>query len=268
MTTTITNATIPADQIEQYHNEGYMILKRIIPDDMLEMLREECSYFVGYQDGMMDERGETTMGITHRGNRYFVANRYRQSHRLWRFIYGELMARVAQAALGQDVYLFHEQWVVKGPEQGMTFSWHQDSGYVKDRDANTQHQPYVTCWCTLDDMSEANGTVYLLPHSRGNTRDQIITHERQEGSNDLVGYTGDDPGIRIDVPAGSIVAFSSYAFHRSGSNTTPNMRRVYLPQYSAAPIVHSETNEPFGQVVPFVKDGRIVYDHAADNAAN
>ena len=47
------------------------------------------------------------------------------------------------------------------------FSWHQDSGYVKWYDPTTQHKPYVTCWCTLDDVSEENGTVYILPHSRG-----------------------------------------------------------------------------------------------------
>lgn len=63
------------------------------------------------------------------------------------------MAEVAQAALGPDVYLFHEQWVVKGAEQGMQFAWHQDSGYVKWGDTQTKHQPYLTCWCTLSQFA-------------------------------------------------------------------------------------------------------------------
>ena len=96
---------------------------------------------------------------------------------MWQFIFSDLMAQVVEATVGSDAYLFHEQWVVKGAEQGMKFSWHQDSGYVKWYDPTTSHRPYVTCWCTLDDVSEENGTVYLLPHSRaGNPQADCRSH--------------------------------------------------------------------------------------------
>ena len=112
----------------------------------------------------------------------------------------------------------------------MKFSWHQDSGYVKWYDPTTNHKPYVTCWCTLDDVSEKNGTVYILPHSRAGTRDKIIDHTKEEGSNDLIGYTGSDPGDPLIVPAGSIVAFDSYVLHRSG----PNTHEPHAPHLSSA----------------------------------
>lgn len=252
-------------QREQYHTQGYMILERAIPADVLSMLREECSYFLGYADAELDASGQTVSGITHRGKRYFINNRYRMSRRVAQFIFSPLMAGVAQAALGPDVYLFHEQWVVKGPEQGMRFAWHQDSGYVADGDPNTRHVPYLTCWCTLDDVNEANGTVSILPHARGGTSDTIHPHTREAGTNDLVGYRGDDPGIPVVVPAGSIVAFSSFLLHRSGANTTPRMRRVYLPQYSRAPILTSQ-GDLWALGVPFVRDGQVVYDPATDTA--
>ena len=257
---------IPADQRALYETEGYMILPGVIPAAMLTMLREECSYFLGYHDAQMDARGNKSEGITHRGKRYFISNQYRLSPRLWQFLYSPLLAEVAQAALGPDVFLFHEQWVVKGAEQGLKFAWHQDSGYVAHHDRQTQHRPYLTCWCTLDDVHEANGTVYLLPHSRGGTSHTIFEHKQEAGTNDLVGYAGSDPGIPIIVPAGSIVAFTSYNFHRSGANTTPKMRRVYLPQYSAEPI-RKPDGALWAQAVPFVKAGRILYDHAGDTAA-
>lgn len=240
-----------------------MILPGVIPPDLLDMLREECSYYIGYLDALMDSKGTKTVGITHRGKRYFINNRYRLSNRLWQFIFSPLMAEVAKATVGNDAFLFHEQWVVKGAEQGMKFSWHQDSGYVKHYDPVTNHKPYVTCWCTLDDVSEKNGTVYLLPHSRAGTKDKIIDHFKEEGSNDLIGYTGDDPGDPVEVPAGSIVAFDSYVFHRSGPNTTNRMRRIYLPQYSAAPINRPD-GKPWALATPFLRNGRIVYDNAED----
>ena len=49
---------------------------------MLEMLREECSYYLGYYDSIMDAKGVQSEGISHRGKRYFINNRYRLSNRL------------------------------------------------------------------------------------------------------------------------------------------------------------------------------------------
>ncbi len=254
---------VSQEQKQQYHDEGYMILPGVIPPDMLEMLRNECSYFLGYFDSQLDARGNTTEGINHRSKRYFIANMYRLSSRMWQFTFSDLLAQVATAALGPDVYLFNEQWVVKGADKGMKFAWHQDSGYVKHGDKMTTHKPYLTVWCTLDDVSEENGTVYLLPHSRGGTKNNLVDHTQESGTNDLVGYAGDDPGIPIIAPAGSIVAFTSFNFHRSGANNTSKMRRIYLPQYSAEPI-KSTAGERWAMDVPFVKDGQIVYDPAQD----
>ncbi|MEY3773940.1 MAG: hypothetical protein RLZZ129_720 [Verrucomicrobiota bacterium] len=185
------------------------------------------------------------------------------SNRMRSFIFSPMMAEIAQAVLGPDVYLFNEQWVVKNAEQGMKFSWHQDSGYVKWSHPEVAHPPYLTCWCTPDDVSEANCTAYILPHSRGGTANRIIDHTQEPGTHDLVGYLGDDPGDPVIVPAGSIVAFTSYTLHRSGPNLTNRMRRIYLPQYSSAPIGGDDI-KAWAMVVPFVKDVKVIYDAAND----
>ena len=41
------------------------------------------------------------------------------------------------------------------------------SGYVG---TDTPHRPYLTCWVALDDMSEENGTVHVLPAPRAGIR--------------------------------------------------------------------------------------------------
>ena len=102
-------------------------------------------------------------------------------------------------------------------------------------------------WVTLDDVSEANGTVYLLPYSRAGSR-EVFPHKQNEESHDLEGYFGSDPGDPIIVPAGSIAVFSSTVLHRSGFNRTPNWRRVYLPQYSAEPL-----KRPDGKLAAFAE---------------
>ena len=254
---------ISDEQRQQFQDEGYLILENVIEPEMLQMLREECSYFIGYKDAQLDAAQTGTQGITHKRKRYFISGLYRKSQRLYRYIYSELMAELCRATLGDNAYLFNEQWVVKGPDVGMKFAWHQDSGYVKHADPSTTHQPYLTCWTALDDVDESNGTVYLLPHSRAGTKNKIIDHTKEEGTNDLVGYQGDDPGIPAIVPAGSVVAFSSTLFHRSGANSTPAMRRVYLTQYSPEPI-RKKDGSLWSNAVPLLNDGQYVYDANAD----
>ena len=77
------------------------------------------------------------------------------------------------------------------------------------------------------------------------------------------GYTGSDPGDPLIVPAGSIVAFDSYVFHRSGPNKTNRMRRIYLPQYSSA-VIRRPDGKPWAMATPFLHGGKNVYDRAGD----
>ena len=254
---------ISEEQLHQFNEDGYFVLKRVVPDGWVQMLREECSYFIGLKDQELEKKGDATSGITHKGKRYFISRQYRKSSRLWRFIFSDLMAEICRATLGKEAYLFNEQWVVKGANLGMSFAWHQDSGYVKFRDPHTRHKSYLSCWVALDDVNERNGTIYLLPHSHAGTKNHILNHHREEGTNDLIGYTDNDPGVPINTTAGSMVCFSSTSLHRSGANTTEDMRRVYLMQYSAEPLLSSD-GILWGEAVPFVKDGVNIYDPAKD----
>ena len=59
------------------------------------------------------------------------------------------------------------------------------------------------------------------------------------------------------------MAFDSFLFHRSGPNKTNRMRRIYLPQYSGAPIPRPD-GKPWAMATLFLNDGKNVYDHAGD----
>ena len=244
---------ISAEQLSQYHEEGYAILENVIPNEHLEALRNEALHHIDLMHTEMDKQGSDTLGISHRDKRYFISNQHTNSQTLQSFLFSDFMASITQALLGEDVYLFYEQYVIKAAEKGMKFSWHQDSGFV-----TFEHQPYLSCWCALDDMTEENGTIYVLPYSRAETRG-LVEHVREEGTNDKVGYHGDDPGIPVIVPAGSIALFSSLTFHRSGENTTSKMRRSYLAQYSSTPMGNDDASKGTKTLaVPFIKDGKRV----------
>ena len=242
------------ENIAQFKKEGFFVLKSVIPNDALDGLRAECQRYIDRFDAEMEAKGLDKLGINHYKKRYFISNRGNESPIITSFLFGDLMADITRATLGESVYLFNEQYVVKAGDKDTKFGWHQDSGYI-----GHYHKPYLSCWCALDDMSEANGTISVLTYERaGMQPDDLFEHVVEEGTNDKVGYHGSDPGDLVIVPAGSIVAFSSRTFHRSGANQTNKMRRSYLAQYSMEPIMTKDNSKYWAQAVPFLQKGEPV----------
>jgi ectoine hydroxylase-related dioxygenase (phytanoyl-CoA dioxygenase family) len=240
------------DQKQQFKDEGYMILESIVPPEHLKLMQDNCQGMIDAIDADMTAKGVDRIGINARGKRYFAAYAYKKSPELGQFVFSDLMADICRATIGDNAYLFWDQYVVKGADKDSSFSWHQDSGYV-----HLNCPMYLTCWVTLDDVTLENGTVFLLPYSEAGIR-SVVKHLVDPRTNDLVGYFGKNPGIPVVLPAGSIALFSSYVFHRSGPNLTDKLRRVYLPQYSPE-IINNEDGTLKGQSVPFLKDGEIVW---------
>jgi ectoine hydroxylase-related dioxygenase (phytanoyl-CoA dioxygenase family) len=247
-TTTITEA-----QKRQYHEDGYTILRNVLTQGSLQTLRDECQKFIDAMHTEMDREGTDVLGISHRNKRYFVPHAVSGSPSIRDIVFSDVMADICRATIGDESYLYWDQYVVKAAEVGMKFSWHQDSAF----NSTAPHRPYVSIWCALDDMTEANGTTYILPYSRAGTRG-LTEHKREEGTNDLVGYQGDDPGDIVLIPAGSVAVFSSYTLHRSGVNTTDRMRRVYLVQFSPVIIQKADGSGPAGGTEQFLHNGQRV----------
>lgn len=246
-------------QCDQFKTEGYAVFERVLEGELLEILRGQCAEMVARADAHLEALGVDSDGITHRGNRYFAGECQRVQPALRRMLFSAVMADICRATLGDDAYFFYDQYVVKGADGGMAFAWHQDSGYVVGNGGPADHAPYLTCWCPLDDATVENGTIRLLPFSRAPaSRNGIVPHVRQSGSNDLVGWNGDDQGIVIEAPAGSVVAFSSLLLHASGPNHSDRTRRVYLAQYSPEVILNPGTRQLRRDAIPLLRGGRQV----------
>lgn len=244
-------------QREQFAEEGYAVFEGLLAAEWLELLREQCGRFVAREDARMDAAGVDTLGISHRGRRYFANECQREQPALRRMLFSREMAEVCRAALGDTAYFFLDQFVVKGPEKGLPFGWHQDSGYVVGNGGPPDHAPYLTCWCPLDDVTVENGTVRVLPFSQvPESKAGILPHARQSGTNDLIGWTEDERGVAIEAPAGSVVAFSSLLLHTTGANQTAAMRRVYLAQYTPEVILNPGTRQLRRNAIPLLQRGR------------
>ena len=246
-------------QRDQFVRDGFAVFDQVLAGPHLDLLRGECAQFVARDDRRMDEAGVDHLGLNHRNRRYFANECQREQPALRQMLFSEEMAAICRLLLGPDVYFFFDQFVVKGPENGMAFSWHQDSGYVAYNGGPPDHAPYLTCWCPLDDVSVENGTISVIPFSKHlQSRDSIVPHDRNSQTNDLIAQFQPVPAVTIDVKAGSVVAFSSRILHASGANRSDAFRRVYLAQYTAEVMLNPGTKHLRRNAVPLVRDGRKV----------
>ena len=234
---------------QQYQRDGYFILESAVPSEHLQIMRDACDHLIDLMHEEMDRLGTDHIHISHRGKRYHIAKKYDQAPRLSEYVFSDLMADVCRATIGDDAFLFYDQYVVKAAEQGIRFSWHQDGGYL-----GFPHRPYVTVWAAVDDMTIENGTASVMPWSTIGIR-SLVEHIRDETTGDKVGYFGSERGVPAIVPAGSLVVFSSLTFHCSGPNTTDRLRRAYVTQYSPEPIRKPNSDELIHLGVPFLDGG-------------
>lgn len=227
---------LTADLVAGFQRDGYLVLPSLLSDAELAGLREECDRRLVAMVETMDMVGAQTLGLTHRDRRYFLHAPLEESPFLSHFLFDDTLVELAMALLGPDVFFFLELFVVKPPEVGTPMAWHQDGGYVMGH----PHDPYVSLWVALDDMTVDNGTLCVLPHSRqpdaAAEGAALVPHVKDRATNDLVGYDGPDPGDLLEVPAGSVVALASTTFHRTGDNRSPAPRRAFLAAYSSSPI--------------------------------
>ncbi len=140
------------------------------------------------------------------------------------------MAAVLARLIGPDVKCMQSMLFIKPPGfQGQ--GWHQDEVYIPTRDRSL-----TGGWIALDDATEENGCLRVLPGSHKG----VLYEQRDHNNPDEFDGTGEsygfDPSAEIAVEArtGDIVFFHGYLLHRSFKNRSSAYRRVLVNHYMNA----------------------------------
>lgn len=215
---------------------GYLSDVGTVKDSELEMLCTVCDRML--LQSRKKENDDSLHQIELGDDRRFLAHCHPNIPELNDFVLNGSSVLAASKILGDSFFLFNEQFVVKGAKTGASFAWHQDSAYV-----GFPHKPYISVWIALDDITQDNGCLYILPRDLEESN-QIDPHEWDEENRELNGYSGDETGEAIICQAGTMIVFSSLTMHRSGPNLTNRLRRAYLVQYSPAIIRDLDSGQP------------------------
>ena len=124
--------------------------------------------------------------------------------------------------------------------------------------SHEDHEPYLTVWIALDDVTEENGSVYLLPYSRSGIR-SYIKHIPDPVTNDQVCYFGSDPGLSRS-PLRPARSWCSRASSSTAAAPTPptgcgGCTSRSTPGRSSTPRT---ATEPHGSFERFLEGGRVV----------
>jgi ectoine hydroxylase-related dioxygenase (phytanoyl-CoA dioxygenase family) len=233
---------ITKQQKENFTKEGFLIVPDFLTTDELETVREICDNSIQQVEEEMKKKNIKEDRINVLGKKYFIKDVRNKHPEMKKIIFSEKTAEVCKATIGETAYLHNEQFVVKMTDKSSSFAWHQDSGYSVYQGGAAKHKPYLTCWVALDDMSEENGTISVLPFSRSPSR-ELIEHKWDSDANAMVGYKGPDEGDFVKVKAGSLVAFSSFLLHKSGANITDRPRRSFFMAFTPELFTYADNPE-------------------------
>ena len=210
------------DQINLFDSDGYLVVENAFDNSLIsEIIRNIDPYEFNVTEALKG-LDEGKFFISRAEEITFTTHLVTQSDELKEFSKHEVFSNLCKDLIGNDVRLYWDQAVYKKPGTLDEFPWHQDNGYTF-----VEPQAYLTCWVALTDTDEFNGCPWIMPalHKQG-----TLHHE----TTDLGFEINLDSSKAVPVPlkAGSIAVFSSLTPHRTGPNTSENIRKAYILQYA------------------------------------
>jgi len=212
-----------AAQVRAYGDDGYLLMRDAFSVQEIADVVAAIDPLEAQTEAFLRTRENGTFGIARAGEITFRPHLVAQSAALRAFSSHPVLLDLCHDLIGRSVRLYWDQSVYKKPEADKEFPWHQDNGYTY-----IEPQQYLTCWIALTDATIHNGCPWVVPglHRLG-TLDHRWTPLGFQCLEEVEG------AIPIEAEAGSIVVFSSLTPHRTGPNTTTQVRKTYILQYAA-----------------------------------
>lgn len=151
------------DQIEFYHEHGYVGGIRILDDTQINTLREETLELMDPQhpsNGLFYEYNSNE-SVDPNKTLFHALGAWRIASGLHDILWHPAYVVPASQLLGGAVRFWHDQLFCKPAMHGGVVAWHQDYSYW----TRTKPIAHLTCWIGLDDSTVDNGCVQYIPGS-------------------------------------------------------------------------------------------------------
>ncbi len=240
---------MPID-VEKYRRDGYSIMRGVLDPAELETLRAEAdrlSEALAADSGSWGSHVDWERDHVGPGGRHLAGTAIARieplidlSDAFARLSRDPRVTAPAEALLDDEVELFEDKLNLKLPG-GAGFPWHQDWSCCWR--AHTDE--LVTCFVALDDATEENGPLEVIP---GSHHRRVCLPFRSDAENiDDPAFRAKTEGFEVDpaavdrtllvrpqLRAGDMIVFDPYLLHHSDRNRSDQPRRTIIYTYHPA----------------------------------
>jgi phytanoyl-CoA hydroxylase len=222
------------EQVEFYHEHGYLRMRGVFTTDETDELQQEL-------ERLIQEWAFTDKGWTGPWRRVYMDAETEEKSKLVAMhdlqLYSEAWCRALTNSnltiamsdlLGPNVELHHSTLHVKPPETGHPFPMHQDWAFYHHEDGR-----YIDALVHLSDTSHENGEIRFLD---GSHKEGALTHITETPEGPCTPHLPTDQyrlEDTVPVPAkrGDVVCFNIHTIHGSYINQTTEPRLIVRVGY-------------------------------------
>ena len=227
------------EQVHQWENDGYLLLKRVIPEAIINGVRDRFAHVVDgiirklKEEGTIEDEGlelpfETRLAQVAGKD----ANRFGRSWRgeiatseIFELHHAPLLVDAIGQLTGTDVIghpVFNARPKLPG-QQLTVVPWHQDSGYFGTVSENSL---IPTAWIPLVPVNESNGCLQVVA---GSHRLGVVAHHTEEREGRFLEvmdeFIEDSRIVTCPMELGDALVFHNLTLHRSLPHTTSEIIR-------------------------------------------
>jgi phytanoyl-CoA hydroxylase len=266
---------LSASQIQQYHENGYLVLEEVLSSEDIMRLKTAALKIVDDFDIHQHRSVFTTTDRDTGRDDYF----FRSSENIHCFLeeaaldeHGTLLkpARLAINKIGHAMHdlnpdfenfcrlpifpeilrgigykaplLWQTMYIFKQPHIGGEVRWHQDGSYLITEPASV-----TGIWIAIEDAHRENGCLWVQPGGHRSPLREIFevnwsAREGQLMDLDQSPWPHSNEALAVEVPAGSVVMFHDHMPHYSSRNLSPHSRHAFTMHVAEKDAVWSERN--------------------------
>jgi len=224
--------------INKIKKNGFVTLPGVFSQDEINIFKKRINEYLDTKsDGIVFESdGISVRGIhgLHLHDKFFES-----------ICKNKTILEIATKYIGEPCYVHQFKINIKKSLVGMSWPWHEDFIYWKNKDGII-HPKILNICIFIDDVGVSSGPLSMIPKSHlcGELTDQLIGGDdwRQDVSNELTYQIGndrieeliDENGIETMLgSAGDILAFDPRIAHSSSVNMSNQDRSIIIITYNA-----------------------------------
>ncbi len=221
------NRALTDEQIEAYNRDGYVVARGMLDREEADLLFDTVKSDVlitdnamGWPDGagglskitLWNHPGDDIYGMIARSERIV-----------------ESITRL----IGDEVYHYHSKLMLKEPEVGGAWVWHQDYGYWYQN--GCLYPMMASCFISVDRATRENGCLQVIKgsHLLGRLEHRVEAGQLQADLEHVEAALQRHELVHLEMDRGDAAFFHCNLLHCSGQNRSSNPRWKLICCYNA-----------------------------------